>query len=112
MSQLDLLGTPPRGEAAQTDNAQSPLAEQLRPQGLDDVLGQDHLLGSGGAIRALLDANALTSLLLWGPPGSGKTTIARLLAAHVGLRFEQISAVFSGVADLKKVFEGARASSS
>jgi putative ATPase len=84
-----------------------PLAERLRPDALDQVIGQDHLLAKDGAIRRMLAAGRLASLVLWGPPGSGKTTIARLLAAHVGLHFEQLSAVFSGVADLRKAFAAA-----
>ena len=84
-----------------------PLAERLRPHELDQVIGQDHLLADDGAIRRMLSADRLASLVLWGPPGSGKTTIARLLAAHVGLHFEQLSAVFSGVADLRKAFAAA-----
>ncbi len=85
-----------------------PLAERLRPDSLDQVIGQDHLLAGDGALRRMLDGGRLASLVLWGPPGSGKTTIARLLAAHVGLHFEQLSAVFSGVADLRKAFAAAR----
>ena len=84
-----------------------PLAERLRPNSLEQVIGQDHLLAGDGAIRRMLDGGRLASLVLWGPPGSGKTTIARLLAAHVGLHFEQLSAVFSGVADLRKAFAAA-----
>ena len=84
-----------------------PLAERLRPGSLEQVIGQDHLLAGDGAIRRMLDGGRLASLVLWGPPGSGKTTIARLLAAHVGLHFEQLSAVFSGVADLRKAFAAA-----
>ena len=84
-----------------------PLAERLRPDNLDQVIGQDHLLAGDGAIRRMLNSGRLASLVLWGPPGSGKTTIARLLAAHVGLHFEQLSAVFSGVADLRKAFAAA-----
>ena len=84
-----------------------PLAERLRPDELDQVIGQDHLLAKDGAIRRMLASGRLASLVLWGPPGSGKTTIARLLAAHVGLHFEQLSAVFSGVADLRKAFAAA-----
>ncbi|NQV60607.1 MAG: replication-associated recombination protein A [Alphaproteobacteria bacterium] len=84
-----------------------PLAERLRPDSLDQVIGQDHLLAGDGAIRRMVDSGRLASLVLWGPPGSGKTTIARLLAAHVGLHFEQLSAVFSGVADLRKAFAAA-----
>jgi putative ATPase len=84
-----------------------PLAERLRPDRLDQVIGQDHLLSENGAINRMLEGGRLASLVLWGPPGSGKTTIARLLAAHVGLHFEQLSAVFSGVADLRKAFAAA-----
>jgi putative ATPase len=88
--------------------APRPLADRLRPQSLDEVVGQDHLLGPDGPVGRMLAAGRLASLVLWGPPGSGKTTIARLLAVHTELAFEQISAVFSGVADLRKVFEAAR----
>ena len=85
-----------------------PLADRLRPQSLTDVVGQDHLLGLDGPIGAMVAAGELSSLILWGPPGVGKTTIARLLAHETNLAFEQISAIFTGVADLKKVFESAR----
>lgn len=84
-----------------------PLADLLRPQKLEDVIGQDHLLGENVPIGRMLKAGRLSSMILWGPPGVGKTTIARLLAAQSGLEFEQISAIFSGVADLRKVFERA-----
>jgi len=84
-----------------------PLAERLRPKRLDEVIGQDHLLKGEGPLARMLEAKRLASLILWGPPGSGKTTIARLLAEQVGLQFEQLSAVFSGVADLRKAFEAA-----
>ena len=85
-----------------------PLADRLRPQRLEDVVGQEHLTGPEGAIGRMVAAGKLASIILWGPPGTGKTTIARLLADAVGLRFVAISAVFSGVADLKKVFAEAR----
>jgi putative ATPase len=85
-----------------------PLADRLRPQLLGDVVGQEHLTGPEGAIGRMVSAGKLASLILWGPPGTGKTTIARLLADAVGLRFESISAVFSGVADLKRVFAAAK----
>lgn len=88
--------------------AGAPLADRLRPQQLDQVVGQEHLTGPEGAIGRMVAAGKLSSILLWGPPGTGKTTIARLLADAVGLRFVAISAVFSGVADLKKVFAEAR----
>ena len=78
------------------------------PSTLADVVGQDHLLGPDGALTRMLATRSLGSLVFWGPPGTGKTTVARLLASETDLQFEQISAVFSGVADLKKVFEAAR----
>ncbi|MHA7872208.1 MAG: replication-associated recombination protein A [Hyphococcus sp.] len=86
-----------------------PLADRLRPSSLNDVVGQGHLLSEGAPIRRMIDTNRLSSLILWGPPGVGKTTIARLLADETELEFEQISAIFSGVSDLRKVFERARA---
>ncbi|MDR3522026.1 MAG: replication-associated recombination protein A [Acidocella sp.] len=84
-----------------------PLAERLRPKHVADIVGQDHLLGPEGSLTGMLKRGSLASLILWGPPGVGKTTIARLLAAEAGLHFTQISAVFSGVADLKRVFDDA-----
>lgn len=89
-------------------SANAPLAERLRPRSLAEIVGQDHLTGPDGAIGRMVAAGKLASMILWGPPGTGKTTIARLLADAVGLRFEAISAVFSGVADLKKLFAAAR----
>jgi len=91
------------------DGAPRPLADRLRPKSLEDVVGQDHLLGPSGALGRMAVTGRISSLILWGPPGTGKTTIARLLAGHGNLAFEQISAIFSGVADLKKVFEAAKA---
>ena len=85
-----------------------PLADRLRPASLAEVVGQGHLTGHDGAIGRMVAAGKLASMILWGPPGTGKTTIARLLADAVGLRFENISAVFSGVADLKRVFAAAK----
>ena len=92
-------------EAAAPD---APLADRLRPRDLGEVVGQEHLTGADGAIGRMVAAGKLSSMILWGPPGTGKTTIARLLADAVGLRFVAISAVFSGVADLKKIFAEAR----
>ncbi len=88
--------------------ANAPLADRLRPKSLDEIVGQEHLTGPDGAIGRMVAAGKLASMILWGPPGTGKTSIARLLADAVGLRFVAISAVFSGVADLKKIFAEAR----
>ena len=85
----------------------APLADRLRPGALGEVVGQDHLLGPAGTLTRMLQRGTLASLILWGPPGVGKTTIARLLAEQAGLHFVQLSAVFSGVADLKRCFEEA-----
>jgi putative ATPase len=82
----------------------APLADKLRPRDLSQIIGQDHLTGAEGAIGRMVAAGKLSSMILWGPPGTGKTSIARLLADAVGMRFESVSAVFSGVADLKKAF--------
>lgn len=92
----------------ETDSALSPLAERLRPKTLSEVVGQDHLTGENGTISRMIGSGSLGCMIFWGPPGTGKTTVARLLAGEGGLAFEQISAIFSGVADLKKVFETAK----
>lgn len=86
----------------------APLADRLRPKTLAEVVGQEHLTGEDGALTRLIRSGSLGSMIFWGPPGTGKTTVARLLAGETKLAFEQISAIFSGVADLKKVFEAAK----
>ncbi|MXU66407.1 replication-associated recombination protein A [Oceanomicrobium pacificus] len=110
----DLFDSLPSGGAPAPDpepgsgGGHRPLADRLRPARLDDVIGQDHILGPDAPLGRMLDAGTLSSLILWGPPGVGKTTIARLLADATDLHFVQISAIFSGVADLRKVFDAAR----
>ena len=94
--------------AGLADGAPTPLAERLRPASLAAVVGQDHLLADEGPIGRMVAQGRLASLVLWGGAGTGKTTIARLLADHTGLEFNQLSAVFSGVADLRKTFDAAR----
>jgi putative ATPase len=102
----DLFGEP--APAVPPATGPRPLADRLRPRSLAEVVGQDHLLGAGGALTRMLAQASLASLILWGPPGVGKTTIARLLAERAGLLFVPLSAVFSGVAELKRAFDEAR----
>ncbi|MFE3838358.1 replication-associated recombination protein A [Pseudogemmobacter sonorensis] len=105
----DLFDTPDASRGpAKGDNAPRPLADRLRPKALDEVIGQEAVLSADGPLGAMLAAGSLSSLILWGPPGVGKTTIARLLAARTDLAFVQISAIFTGVPDLRKVFEAAK----
>jgi putative ATPase len=109
MSSRPKKNTPSLFAAAGLDRtAPRPLADKLRPEKLSEVVGQDHLLGPDGALTRMLETRSLGSLIFWGPPGTGKTTVARLLAHATELYFEQISAIFSGVVDLKKVFDAAR----
>ncbi|PLK26365.1 replication-associated recombination protein A [Novosphingobium sp. TH158] len=100
----DLFAADPHYAAPDEPAGDAPLADQLRPRVLPDVIGQEHLTGPEGAIGRMVAAGRLSSMILWGPPGTGKTSIARLLAEAVGMRYAPISAVFSGVADLKKAF--------
>ncbi|MBO6539435.1 MAG: replication-associated recombination protein A [Rhizobiaceae bacterium] len=102
----DLFGASDETPAAAS--GARPLADRLRPSKLAEVVGQEHLTGADGALTRMIASGSLGSLIFWGPPGTGKTTVARLLAGETDLAFEQISAIFSGVADLKKVFEAAR----
>ena len=101
----DLFDTsPPKAES----NALRPLADRLRPRKLAEVIGQDQVLGPEAPLGVMLASGSLGSLILWGPPGVGKTTIARLLADETDLHFVQISAIFTGVPELRKVFEAAK----
>src|SRR5687768_11269739 len=93
-------------EAALASSA--PLAARLRPRTLDDIVGQEQLLGAGRPLRTLVEADRLSSVILWGPPGTGKTTLARAIAAHTSKAFEQLSAVSAGVKDVRDVLERAR----
>ena len=104
----DLFDPSPSDRAAPAAEAPRPLADRLRPRRLEEVVGQDHLLGPDGPLGAMLAEKNLGSIVFWGPPGVGKTTIARLLADATDLAFVQVSAIFTGVADLRKIFEAAR----
>ena len=98
----ELFPEPPQSPSPLSDHA--PLADRIRPKALADVIGQEHITGADGAIGRMVAAGRLSSMILWGPPGTGKTSIARLLADAVGMHYMAVSAVFSGVADLKKAF--------
>lgn len=95
-------------ENAPEPEGKRPLPDRMRPQSLDDVAGQDHLIGSSGVLRGMVEGGSLHSFILWGPPGCGKTTLARIIARHSDLHFEQVSAIFAGVADLRKIFDAAK----
>ena len=102
------VGAWPIFEAAGLAKSARPLADRLRPATLSAVVGQDHLVGPEGSLTRMLQAGRVPSMILWGPPGCGKTTIARLLAHETALEFEQLSAIFSGVQDLRKAFDRAK----
>lgn len=95
-------------EESKLGDTSRPLADRLRPKALEEVAGQEHLTAPGAPLAKMLEGGHISSFILWGPPGCGKTTIARIIAAGAGLHFEQLSAIFSGVADLRKVFESAK----
>lgn len=103
----DLFAADLPSAPTEADRDDAPLADRLRPRALDEIIGQQHLTGASGPIGRMVAAGRLSSMILWGPPGTGKTSIARLLADAVGMRFISVSAVFSGVADLKKAFADA-----
>lgn len=103
----DLFGNR-EGASSSANNAARPLADRMRPQSLIEVVGQEHITGEDGVLTRMIASGTLGSMIFWGPPGTGKTTVARLLANQTNFAFEQISAVFSGVADLKKAFDAAR----
>src|SRR5262245_61144864 len=94
--------------AAEKPNDHDPLPDRMRPQKLEEVVGQDHILGDKKLLRALIDGDRIPSMIVWGPPGTGKTTLAKLIARKTNARFEALSAVLSGVADLRKVLADAK----
>lgn len=97
-----------KGDTQDAANMARPLPERLRPKALEEVVGQDHIVGPEGTLTKMLSADRLSSIIFWGPPGCGKTTMARILASHTDLHFEQLSAIFSGVKDLRQVFDAAK----
>jgi len=98
----------PEGPVGERLGRQAPLAARMRPRSLDEIVGQPHLLGPGAPLRALIEADRLSSIILWGPPGTGKTTLASVVAAHTDREFVALSAVNAGVRDVRAVIEDAR----
>ncbi len=102
----DLFGPAP--EPGPAERLSAPLADRLRPRSLEEFVGQEHLLGRGRPLRRLIESGQIPSMILWGPPGTGKTTLGRLLADHTGAAFESFSAVLAGVKEVREIVARAR----